>query len=753
MTMFSKNAITVLEKRYLKKDTSGKPVETVEDMFKRVAHTIALGEKSFDSNANIDEIEKKFLSLMLEKKFMPNSPTLMNAGRDLGQLSACFVLPVGDSISEIFDSVKNAALIHQSGGGTGFSFSRLRPKNDIVKSTHGTASGPVSFMKAFNTSTEVVKQGGTRRGANMGILRVDHPDILEFISAKSSNNELNNFNISVAITDDFMKALKDDTDYKLINPRTKEVQGSLKASDVFNMIVKLAWKNGEPGIVFIDRINQYNPTPLLGEMESTNPCGEQPLLPYEACNLGSINLAMFVEGKKFNFELLKETVASATHFLDNVIEVNRYPLEKIDEMARGNRKVGLGIMGFADSLFMLEIAYDSKEAEEFATKVMKTIQEESHKASGELAQKRGNFKFYDKSIFAKTNTPMRNATTTTIAPTGTISIIADASSGIEPIFALAFKRNVMDNTELVEINPVFLEIAKREGFASDEIMKKVAESGSVAHIEEIPEKWKKIFKVSHDITPEWHIRIQAAFQKYTDNAVSKTINFLNSATEENVREGYMLAYSLGCKGCTVYRDGSRDSQVLTVGSSQGSSNKREETDFTNPHIAPRVRPRVTSGHTIKTMTACGTLYVTINEDDYGICEVFATIGKSGGCASSQAEGISRLVSLALRSGVEIESIVKQLRGIRCTSPIFDNGELILSCPDAIARALDTVLQIRNDNDNNNTNEVSKINDKVSTKKKKTSNYQGGEACPECGSTLNMAEGCMSCSNCGYSKCS
>ncbi len=745
----SPNAITVLEKRYLKKDIDGNSIEKPIDMFRRVAENIASGDKVYDKNADLKATANIFLDMMLSLKFMPNSPTLMNAGRDLQQLSACFVLPIGDSMEEIFDSVKNAALIHKSGGGTGFAFSRLRPKNDTVLSTSGISSGPVSFMKVFNAATDVVKQGGTRRGANMGILRVDHPDVLEFIHCKSDSNELTNFNISVAITDVFMKALESNTTYSLVNPKNNEIVGELDANEVFNNIVRLAWKNGEPGVVFIDKINKDNPTPLIGDMESTNPCGEQPLLPYEACNLGSINLSAFVsDDKKFDYEGLKETVYNSIHFLDNVIEVNKYPIKEIDELARGNRKVGLGIMGFADTLFMLEMAYNSEEAEDFAHKVMSVIQEHSQKASSELALKRGNFPFYDKSIFLKNNTPMRNATTTTIAPTGTISIIADCSSGIEPIFALAFKRNVLDNQHLIEVNQTFASLAKREGFYSDEIMTRIAEEGSVKHIEEIPEKWRNIFVTSHDITPEWHIRIQAAIQKYTDNAVSKTINFPKTATEEDVREGYLLAYKLGCKGSTVYRDGSRDGQVLTVGSGP-QVDKSEDGELL---IHPRVRPKVTTGYTIKTNTACGTLYVTINEDEHGLCEVFATIGKSGGCASSQAEGISRLVSLALRSGVDVLSIIRQLRGIRCSSPIWEDGELILSCPDAIGRALEIALEVR-ENRKSDATSLEDIQHIASGRKNKYAHSPSGEACPDCEGTLEMSEGCMTCRQCGYSKCS
>lgn len=764
---FSSNAKKVLEKRYLKEDkNTGKP-ETIDALFRRVSDNIAEADKFYDKNADVRKVSDIFYNMMVQRRFMPNSPTLMNAGRELQQLSACFVLPVGDSIEEIFESIKHAALIHKSGGGTGFSFSNLRPKNDVVKTTSGISSGPVSFMKAFNVATEVIKQGGTRRGANMGILRVDHPDILEFISSKNNNDELNNFNISVAITDDFMNALYVKGDYKLFNPRTKKEQGSLNSNDVFDLIVNAAWKNGEPGIVFIDVINKDNPTPEIGKIESTNPCGEQPLLPYEACNLGSINLALFVKdsassrndedikeylAKKIDYDLLKQTVHESVHFLDNVIDMNNYPLPEIDKLVRSNRKIGLGVMGFADMLFMLSVAYNSKDGEYVAENIMSFIDNESKNASMNLAKQRGKFENCDKSIYKHKGIEIRNATTTTIAPTGTISIIADCSSGIEPIFALAFTRNVMDNDELPEVNPIFEEIAKREGFYTKELMKEIAKKGSIKHTDGVPEKWKKVFVVSHDIEPEWHIRIQAAFQKYTDNAVSKTINFSNSATKEHIKDAYLLSYKLGCKGVTVYRDGSRDSQVLTVGSEKKTSSDSEKTEENTGFetITPRERPRVTTGQTIKIGTACGKLYVTVNEDEYGLCEIFATIGKSGGCAYSQTEGISRLLSLSLRSGVEVEAIVRQLRGIRCTSPIWEDGEMILSCPDAIGKAIEIYLQNRTD--------VKPINHvKINMTQSKTGNSIGvrstGEICPECSSTLQMSEGCMTCHNCGYSKCS
>ncbi len=761
--LFSNNAKVVLEKRYLKKNRETGELETIEELFHRVAGNIAQGDKKFDKKADIKATEKIFYDLMTSKKFMPNSPTLMNAGADLQQLSACFVLPIGDSIDEIFESIKNAALIHKSGGGTGFSFSKLRPKNDVVRTTSGVSSGPVSFMRAFNVATEVVKQGGTRRGANMGILRVDHPDILEFISSKADTSEFNNFNISVAFTKEFLDAFEKKEYYNLYNPRTKEIQGTLNAADVFDFIVNAAWQNGEPGIIFIDVINNDNPTPEVGEIESTNPCGEQPLLPYEACNLGSINLSLFVkEDGSIDYDELKDTIHKSIHFLDNVIEMNKYPLPQIEELALNNRKIGLGVMGFADMLFMLAIPYNSEEAEKLAIKIMKFIDDESKQASINLAKIRGTFANYEKSIYKAKDMPLRNATVTTIAPTGTISIISDCSSGIEPIFALAFVRNVMDDDKLPEVNKTFEAIAKKEGFYSEEMIKAVAEKGSVKGIDSIPAKWQKVFCISHEIEPEWHIRLQAAFQKHTDNAVSKTINFANSATKDEIREAYLLAYKLGCKGITVYRDGSRDLQVLTIGSSSSSSKKPEhelttiEVDADLYKVKPRERPRVTVGKTIKTKTACGTLYVTINEDEHGLCEVFATIGKSGGCAYSQAEGLSRLISLSLRSGIDAHSIVKQLIGIRCTSPVWENGRPILSCADAIGNVLDNYISCREKN--GDTIDVKQVNinfgtEDTSKPKPNTNKVLTGATCPECHSPLEMSEGCMSCRSCGYSKCS
>lgn len=726
----SKNALIVLERRYLKKGPDGKPIETPEEMFRRVAKAIAEADKFFGVEDTID-LENRFYNMMVNLDFLPNSPTLMNAGRELGQLSACFVLPVGDSMEEIFDAVKYTALIHKSGGGTGFSFSRLRPANDVVKSTTGVSSGPISFMRVFDIATETIKQGGTRRGANMGILRVDHPDIMDFIMCKDDNNALNNFNISVGVTEKFMKAVEEDKDYELINPRTNEVVGRLNARKVFSRLVKQAWKNGEPGIVFLDRLNKDNPTPHVGEIEATNPCGEQPLLPYESCNLGSINLANMVENGDVAWEKLRETVHLAVHFLDNVIEVNKYPLDKIEEMTKKNRKIGLGVMGWADMLIQLGIPYDSEEALELAEKVMGFIREEGHRASMDLAEIRGPFPNFKGSIYDRPGRrPMRNATVTTIAPTGTISIIANTSSGIEPLFAVCYFRNVMDGTRMVEINPFFERIAKERGFYSDELMEKIAEHGSIQGLKEVPSDIKKIFKTAHDISAEYHVRMQAAFQKYTDNAVSKTINFPHDATVEDVERAYMLAYKLGCKGITIYRDGSRESQVLMSGKTEKKIvGKAEE-----QKVVKRERPKALRGWTYQMQTGCGPLYVTINEDNVGLFELFTTMGKAGGCAASQCEAIGRLISLAWRSGVPAKQVIKQLMGISCHKPSGFGENKILSCADAVSKAIETHLK--------NNGKYEKVEREA---------FSSG-ACPECGGPLEHEGGCVVCRVCSYSEC-
>ena len=756
--MFTANAKTVLERRYLAKDQDGKVTETIDELFHRVASAIAEADAAYGSTGDeIKELEGQFYDMMTSREFMPNSPTLMNAGRPLGQLSACFVLPVEDSMADIFDTVKYAALVHQSGGGTGFSFSRLRPEGSIVRSTGGVASGPVSFMKVFNAATEAVKQGGTRRGANMGMLRVDHPDILKFIDCKENNDEINNFNISVAITDKFMEAVKAGTEYELINPHTGEVSGTLDARTVFDKIVDAAWRNGEPGVVFIDEMNRYNPTPALGEIESTNPCGEQPLLPYEACNLGSINLGLCVAEDDgiptIDYERLSRIVRTAVHFLDNVIDVNRYPLPKIDENTRKTRKIGLGIMGFADMLLKLGVPYNSVEAEKAAEEVMSLIQSEGRAASAELAAERGVFPAWKESVFGIENLPVRNATITTIAPTGTISIIADASGGCEPMFAYAFTKNVMDGDKLLVCNDFLVEKLKEAGVYSEALMHRIAEEGTLAHILEIPAEIRRVFVCAHDISPEWHIRIQAAFQKYTDNAVSKTINFPNSATREEVKEAYMLAYKLGCKGTTVYRDGSRDSQVLTTGTA------KEEKPLEIPpslfgNIMPRPRPGMTWGATEKMKIGCGSLFITVNRDENGICEVFTSTGKGGGCPS-QSEATARLVSIALRSGISQKEILAQLKGIRCPSTVRQQGMKCTSCPDAIARTIEKMSKILG-------TETMGINpDLIEEEKPAPQPASKGNKpilgaddrlhCPECGKVLRHEGGCTVC-DCGFSHC-
>ncbi|ACH38220.1 ribonucleoside diphosphate reductase, adenosylcobalamin-dependent [Citrifermentans bemidjiense Bem] len=730
----TKNALTVLEKRYLKRDQTGKTLETASDMFRRVATAIAQADAVFDKKADIGALSDKFYNMMTNFEFLPNSPTLMNAGRELGQLSACFVLPVGDSMEEIFESVKYTALIHKSGGGTGFSFSRLRPANDVVMSTTGISSGPLSFMRVFDVATETIKQGGTRRGANMAILRVDHPDIMDFIMCKADQRQLNNFNISVGITEAFMKAVDADEEYTLYNPRDKQPAGKQNARKVFNRIVKQAWENGEPGIIFLDRLNKDNPTPHIGEIESTNPCGEQPLLPYESCNLGSINLGKMVIHGKVDWDKLKEVVRTSVHFLDNVIEVNNYPLQQIDEMTRSNRKIGLGVMGWADMLIMLGIPYGSEESVELGEKVMQFINDEGHAASRQLAKTRGAFPNFKGSVYDKLGAePIRNATVTTIAPTGTISIIANASSGVEPLFAVSYVRQVMDKNILVEVNPLFEKIAKTDGFYTDELMQRIAEHGTVQDISAIPEAVREVFVTAHDITPEEHITMQAAFQRHTDNAVSKTVNFPCEATIEDVEKVYRLAYESNCKGVTIYRDGSRDEQVLSVG-------KKEEVKAAAPvHVedkrtGKRERPKALKGWTYQMQTGCGPLYITINEDNTGLFEVFTTMGKAGGCAASQCEAIGRMVSLAWRSGIQGRQVVKQLLGISCHAPSGFGDNKVLSCADAVAKAIQSHLSL--------TGAADVIEAPA---------FDRG-ACPECGGVVEHEGGCAVCRVCGYSEC-
>jgi len=742
--VLTQNALTVLEKRYLRKDENGNLLEDADGMFRRVACAIAEAERLYGaSDKHVEGVAGEFYEMMRNLEFLPNSPTLMNAGRDLGQLSACFVLPIEDSMESIFETVKNTALIHKSGGGTGFSFSRLRPAQDVVRSTNGVSSGPVSFMEVFNAATEAIKQGGTRRGANMGCLRVDHPDILEFITCKRDTSRLTNFNISVLLTEEFMEAAAQGLDYDLINPRTGQPVKKLNARKVFDMIVNMAWSTGEPGIIFIDRVNRDNPTPKLGEIESTNPCGEQPLLPYESCNLGSINLARMVKdvGGRLDvdWEHLRRTVHLAVRFLDDVIDVNRYPLEQIEKMTLGNRKIGLGVMGFADLLIQLGIPYDSEEGILVAERLMSFISSEGRKASSELAGERGVFPNFEGSIYDRPDgMPVRNATVTTIAPTGTLSIIAGCSSGIEPLFAVSYIKRVMDGTELLEVNPYFEKIARERGFYSDQLMRKIAERGSVRGMDEVPEEVQRIFATALDISPLWHVRMQAAFQRFTDNAVSKTVNFPEDATPDDVRQVFELAYREGCKGCTIYRYGSRDSQVLNLTGKDKEKAKQEEQGAVR---GPRPRPTRTYGSTERINTGCGTMYVTINEDDQGLCEVFVAMGKTGGCNASQLEAIGRLISLALRAGVDPNSIHKHLRGIRCHSPAWGNGGAVMSCADAIGIAIEHYLQERKTGVP--TDVITKPMDKLDV-------LVG--ACPDCGSAVEHESGCIICRCCGFSRC-
>ncbi len=738
----SPNSLKVLQKRYLKKDDDGNPIEQPSDMFVRVAENIASAEAAFGASPEaVAETARDFYDLMTSLEFLPNSPTLMNAGRELQQLSACFVLPVADSMDSIFGAVRDTAIIHKSGGGTGFSFSRLRPAGDQVRSTQGVSSGPISFMRVFNQATEAVKQGGTRRGANMGVLRVDHPDILEFIKCKL-DGDFQNFNISVALTEDFMDAVAAGSPYDLKNPRDGQPAGELDAREVYELIVEMAWATGDPGIIFIDRMNRDNPTPALGEIESTNPCGEQPLLPYEACNLGSVNLSKMVRyteaGPDLDWDHLADVVHRGVRFLDDVIEVNEYPLPKIAELVHGNRKIGLGVMGWADMLIMMGIAYSSDDAVALGEKVMGFIQAESRQASMKLAEERGVFPNFEGSIY---DTPegvrLRNATVTTIAPTGTLSIIANCSSGIEPLFAVSYVRTVMDNDRLIEVNPLFEDLALKQGFYSRDLMALIAEHGSVAGVDGVPAEVQRVFVTAHEVAPEWHVRMQAAFQKSTDNAVSKTVNFGNEATVEDVRHVYDLAHELGVKGVTIYRDGSKENQVLST----GKTAKAGAEPARHGEIEPRPRPSVTMGRTEKIQTGCGNLYVTINSDEQGLCEVFTQMGKSGGCAASQSEALSRMISVSLRAGVDPQAILKHLRGIRCPSPAWAQGGKVLSCADAVGIAMEHYLEWM---------ETGHASTMVSKNTDELVNLAG--ACPECGGSLEHESGCAVCRACGFSKC-
>lgn len=845
----SANARTVLEKRYLVKDKSGKPVEKPEDMFWRVATVVAEADRRYGaSDGAVQAVAEEFYFLMTQRRFEPNSPTLMNAGRPLGQLSACFVLPVDDSLSNgqsgIYDTLRSMALIHQSGGGTGFGFSRLRSRGAMVRSTTGVASGPVSFMQLYDASTDAVKQGGTRRGANMGILRVDHPDVMEFITCKEDLTKITNFNISVGITTKFMDALKADTNYDLFDQSTQTVTGQLRARDVWDKMILGAWRTGEPGVFFIDEANRYNPVPHLGAYEATNPCGEQPLLPYDVCNLGSINVGHYVINGVMDWDAFKRDIALSTHFLDNIIDVNKYPLPEIDALSKRIRRIGLGVMGFADMLVRLGIPYDSAEGVEMGRKVMQFLDVEAKKESERLARERGPFPEWAQSIFGPDETcardengqrirpaqMLRNCNVTTVAPTGTISIIAGCSSGLEPLFAVAFMRN-QAGVMMPDVNEDFIGIAKTEGWYSDELMERIAKTGSVQH-PEVPARWQAVFNTANNITPEYHIRMQAAFQEYCDSAISKTTNFGHTATVDDVRAIYEMAYDMKCKGVTVYRDGSRDHQVLSTGATEGAAAKRgdaksetvgsdaskgdkadvamlkreigelqgtlaelqNELDRTKKALfsaeaesvsrrAKRARPDVMRGTTIRKETPLGVMFVNITEDEKGQpFELFLNLGKAGGSAMADAEAIGRLVSLALRSGIPLMEIHRQLRGISSDRAVGLGPNKVLSMPDAVGLALEKWWRDKQgvQQDLLAGGSAVPLQSPVSSLQPPTLTPSagvpitrppaagelmqpqmefgngGGEVfigtCPDCGSQLEFAEGCVKCHVCGYSEC-
>jgi len=746
-------ALRVLRERYLTRQ-GGEVVETPEEMCWRVALTIAGGEARYGrSEAAVREIAEAFYDIMIEGDFLPNSPTLMNAGKGNGlQYSACYVLPVGDSMEEIFDSVKAAAIIHKSGGGTGFAFSRLRPKDDIVASTGGRASGPVSFLRVFNSATEAVKQGGTRRGANMGILRVDHPDILEFIDCKLDGG-ITNFNVSVAVTDRFMDALASGGEYELINPHTGAVTGRLLAKEVFDRMVRAAWRTGDPGMVFIDRINASpaNPTPEIGVVEATNPCGEQPLLPNEACNLGSLNVSRFARRSdagewSIDWDEMERVVRLAVRFLDDVIEMNPYPLPVIDETVKANRRIGLGIMGWADLLFTMGIPYDSQEAIDLADRLMAFVKDKSHDQSAKLAEERGPFTNWDRSIY-RDERPMRNSTVTTIAPTGTISMIAGCSSGVEPIFALAFEHRVKQpdgERVLTFVNETFERLAKEQGFYSDALMHEIAKRGALHGIRGLPERAANVFKTSHEIGFEWHVRHQAAFQHSTDNGVSKTINLPNSATEEDVARAYRLAWELGCLGITVFRDGCKGEQVLNIGVS-GKKDSPAVAAPTGPAVI-KPRPRSLKGSTYRTETPIGTAWITITENnEHEPFEVFVQVGKGGSDTMAVAEALGRLISLILRlpspfsAQRRLEEVISQLARIGGGQPTGFGPTKILSLPDALSRTLaEHIGELK---------AAPEAAAAIDTRK------QIGDLCKECGqATFVYEEGCKKCLSCGFNEC-
>jgi ribonucleoside-diphosphate reductase alpha chain len=768
----AENARTVLERRYLAKDSQGEIVETPEGLFRRVAHNLAQAELNYGCDEDrLREVEEQFYEIMTRLDFLPNSPTLFNAGRPLQQLSACFVLPVPDSIEGIFETIKYTAMIHQSGGGTGFAFSRLRPEGSMVGSTAGVASGPVSFMKVFDGATEAIKQGGTRRGANMGILIVDHPDIEKFIEVKADMTTLTNFNISVAITDKFMQALERDEEYDLWDPHEQKVAGHKRAREIWDKLVHNAWKNGDPGLVFIDRINAANPVPQWGPIESTNPCGEQALGPFDSCNLGSINLDKFAvlksNGWQLDWDRLGAAIPTTVRLLDNVIDMNKFPIPQIAEMSRANRRIGLGVMGFSDLLMKLGVPYNSEEAVQWAERIGQFIESRANTASIQLAQERGVFPAWEGSIF-DTRADLypdrpryRNCTRTTIAPTGTISIIADCSSGIEPVFALAFMRqHYLDRkeakkpTQMTEVNEYFLEIANERGFYSEDLMSYLAQGGSLIERMDVPEDVRRVFVTAHDIEPEWHVRIQAAFQRHIDNGVSKTINFGHNATPADVENAYLLAYQQGCKGITIYRDGSRDLQVLSHQGAQKSDQSGELTvlPVAEPS-APRRRrlPDERQSLTHKFRVGDQEGYITVGlYEDGSPGEVFIKVSKQGSTVSGLMDTIALLTSISLQYGVPLDVLSSKLKGSRFEpSGMTDHPELrtATSLVDYIFRFLEYKFV-----DGGGFSHAQLTLFKGSVEVLDVVPSQTGMGCPECGSLLHFAEGCMICRTCGYSKC-
>jgi ribonucleoside-diphosphate reductase alpha chain len=753
---WTKQAQKVLGERYLVKNEKLEPIETPEQMLWRVAWEIASSEVTWGSNRkDVEAVARDFYDLMVSKKFLPNSPTLMNAGTGNGlQYSACFVLPIEDSMEGIFDALKYQAIIHKTGGGTGFSFSRLRPNGSIVRTSSGTASGPISFMKIFDAATNEVKQGGKRRGANMGILRVDHPDIMEFIHCKESGG-ITNFNISVGITDPFMEAYKNGGDYSLIDPRTKKVVGTLNAKKVFDEIADGAWRTGDPGLIFLDRINagSGNPIPVLGPVESTNPCGEQPLYPFDACNLGSIFLGYFVRDGVVDWEDLGKVARVATRFLDNVIEVNPYPLEQIRKIVFNSRRIGLGVGGWSDMLIELGIPFDSDEAIALAEKVMKFISDEAIDEDRKLAKVRGPFPLFPVSIYRE-EAPRRNSTITTIAPTGTISIIAGSSSGCEPMFAVAYQHIVKDkhlDRKLTFVEPRFEKIAKEKGFWSESLMTKVGEHGVIREMEEIPTEVRAVFGTAHEIAPEWHIKVQAAFQKYTENAVSKTINLKHDSTVDDVKNAYISAWDSNCKGITIFRDGSKGEQVLNIGTNNGE--KKEE-----PKVTPQVimeRPVKVSGATYRILTPLGSAFITINQTEGGEpFELFVTIGKAGSEVAAMAEALGRLISTNFRFGNHLPAkerareIMDQLQGIGGSRSVGFGINKVRSLPDAVAKAIGMHFGFTNHNHEPLLeSQTLQISDTVQVESKI------GDICPSCGApALVYEEGCAKCHACGHSEC-